>query len=462
MKKFALVIMILVSSVSFAFANQGDVVDVASPFKATVLVDGLGGPWEVLWGPDNFLWVTERQAKSITRINPSNGERSVLYTFENAKAVPPHEGVLGLAFAPDFMAGENDNFVYTAYTYEEDGKEFARIVRMTYDTKSDKLTNETIILDKMPGNGDHNSGRLRFGPDGKLYYTIGDQGRNQGNYVALEIQSQQLPTAEQVSAGDFSSYPGKILRMNPDGSIPEDNPVLEGVRSHVYAYGFRNTQGLAFVGDKLFAVEHGPSTDDELNLIEAGGNYGWPYVAGFQDNTSYVYANYSKASPELQAKFDSNYIPDGVPIQKETDFTAPNLKDPLKTFFTVRNGHNFVDESYAPMYFIGWPTMAPSSVAYYPKDGKIKEWRNSLLITTLKSGALYCVRLNGEANDVQGDVIKYFKTNNRYRNVLVAPDTSKIYIATDNVGLALGVNGNPINDMQNKGAIIVIEYAESN
>ena len=438
MKKFLAAGLISLCALSVASANPGDVVNVASPFKATVLVDGLGAPWEVLWGPDNYLWVTERQAKSITRINPSNGERSVLCTFENAKAVPPHEGVLGLAFAPDFLTGGKDNFLYTAYTYEENGKEFARIVRMKYNTKTNKLGNETIVLDKLPGSGDHNSGRLRFGPDEKLYYTIGDQGHNQGKYVALEIQAQHLPTAEQVAAGDYSSYPGKVLRINPDGSIPEDNPVLEGVRSHVYAYGFRNTQGLAFVGDKLFAVEHGPSTDDELNLIEAGGNYGWPYVAGFQDNASYVYANYSKASPELQAKFDSNYIPDGVPIQKETDFTAPNLKDPLKTFFTVRNGHNFADEHYAPMYFIGWPTMAPSSVAYYPKDGKIREWRNSLLVTTLKSGALYCVRLNGEANDVQGDVIKYFKTNNRYRNVLIAPDTSKIYIATDNVGLALG------------------------
>ena len=135
-----------------------------------------------------------------------------------------------------------------------------------------------------------------------------------------------LPTAAQVAAKDYSLYPGKILRLNKDGSIPADNPVLNGVRSHVYAYGFRNTQGLAFVGDKLFATEHGPSTDDELNLIEKGGNYGWPYVAGYRDNESYVYANYSKAPKELQEKFDPNNIPAGVPTQKETDFDARILK----------------------------------------------------------------------------------------------------------------------------------------
>ena len=174
------------------------------------------------------------------------------------------------------------------------------------------------------------------------------------------------------------------MRLNKDGSIPDDNPVLNGVRSHVYAYGFRNSQGLAFVGDKLFCDRTWPVDDDELNLIEKGGNYGWPYVAGYRDNESYVYANYSKAPKELQEKFDPNYIPAGVPTQKETDFDAPNLKDPLKSFNVVRNGYNFADETYAPLYYIGWPTIAPSSVAYYPDNGKIKEWRNSLLITTLR------------------------------------------------------------------------------
>lgn len=437
-------------------AAHGDKVNIAAPFKATVLVDGLGSPWEVLWGPDNSLWVTERQAKSISKVDPKKGKHKVLYTFNNAVAAPPHQGVLGLALDPQFLKG--NNYVYTAYTYEVNGEKHARIVRMTYDPKTETLRDETAILDNLPASVDHNSGRLRFGPDGKLYYTIGDQGNNQGTRVAKEIQAQMLPTAEQVAANDYSLYPGKILRLNADGSIPSDNPVLNGVQSHVYAYGFRNTQGLAFVGDKLFATEHGPSTDDELNLIEKGGNYGWPYVAGYRDNESYVYANYSQASKELQAKFDSNNIPAGVPTQLETDFNAPNLKDPLKSFNVVRNGYDFADETYAPLYYVGWPTIAPSSVAYYPADGKITEWQNSLLITTLKNGAIYRVKLDGKSEQVQGDVEKLFKTNNRYRNVLVSPDTTKIYVATDNGGNALGKDGKPITEMENKGAIIVIEY----
>ena len=110
------------------------------------------------------------------------------------------------------------------------------------------------------------------------------------------------------------------------------------------------------------------------------------------------------------------------------------------------------------MAYLCWPTIAPSSVAYYPKDGKIEGWRNSLLITSLKNGALYGVPLNADGKNIQGDAIKYFKTNNRYRVVLVSPDTGKIYIATDTTGNAMGTDGKPTKEMENKGAILIFEY----
>lgn len=461
MKKTALALamgFISLTASQATFAKAGDIVNIAEPFKATVLVDGLESPWEMLWGKDNQIWITERQGKNIATIDPKTGKRTILYTFENAFAEPPHQGVLGLAFDPEFLSGKGDNFLYTAYTYNEGDNKFARIVRLSYDPKTNKLADESIIIDKLPASNDHNSGRLRFGPDGKLYYTIGDMGYNQGTHVAKEILSQHLPTAEQVANKDYSLYPGKVLRLNVDGSIPEDNPELDGVKSHVYAYGFRNTQGLAFVGDRLFATEQGPSTDDELNLIEKGGNYGWPNVAGYKDNSAYVYANWSKAPKELQAKFDSNVIPKGVPVMQESEFTAENFKAPQKTFFTVPNGYNFSDSNCGELAFLCWPTVAPSSVVYYPKDGKIKEWQNSLLITTLKNGAIYRVKLDGDAKQVQGDFSKHFKTNNRYRNALISPDTSKIYVATDAVGYGMGTDNKPNTEMQNKGAIIVFEY----
>ena len=96
----------------------------------------------------------------------------------------------------------------------------------------------------------------------------------------MNNQAQQLPTADQVAAKNWTAYEGKVLRLNPDGSIPEDNPEINGVKSHVYTYGHRNAQGIALGpnGD-LYVAEHGDNSDDEINRLQAGGNYGWPYVS---------------------------------------------------------------------------------------------------------------------------------------------------------------------------------------
>ena len=131
---------------------------------------------------------------------------------------------------------------------------------------------------------------MAIGPDLKLYLTRGDGGANWINNPCLPNLAQSLPTAAQVASRDWSTYLGKILRLNLDGTIPADNPLLNGVRSHVYSYGHRNPQGLQFgPTGLLYSSEHGPSTDDELNLIAAGGNYGWPHVAGYRDDRVYVF-----------------------------------------------------------------------------------------------------------------------------------------------------------------------------
>lgn len=160
--------------------------------------------------------------------------------------------------------------VYLTHTYKgatKDGKDgfWAKIIRMDYDGQTEKLTNPVIILDGIPAGNDHNAGRLVFGPDGKLYASKGELGHNQGANQCLPIEAQRLATAAEVEKGDWSSYVGKILRINPDGSIPADNPVINGVKSHIFSYGHRNPQGLVFVGKSLFSAEHGPSSDDEIN-----------------------------------------------------------------------------------------------------------------------------------------------------------------------------------------------------
>ncbi|MDS4039457.1 PQQ-dependent sugar dehydrogenase [Citrobacter amalonaticus] len=444
---------------STLLSKDGSAPVAAEPFKTSVLINGLDAPWDMVWGPDNWLWVTERKASSIDRINPQTGEKQITITLPNVHTGLQHEGILGLALSPNFMKSGGDKYVYTAYTYMDGENEHAKIVRLEYDEKTHKLGNETVVLAGFPAGNDHNGGRLRFGPDGKLYYTIGEQGHNQGGNFCKPIEAQRVPTIDELEKKDYSAYTGKVLRLNIDGSVPDDNPVIKGVKSHLFTYGHRNPQGLVFVGDTLYASEQGPSSDDELNILEAGGNYGWPHVAGFRDDQAYVYANYSEAKDCPSVKWDPNHIPEGVQVQKETEWNSPDFKAPLKTFFTVKDGYTFNDASCPPeSSYICWPTIAPSSVAYYPDNGVIKGWRNSILISSMKNGALYRVLLNENKKDVQGDVAKYFHTANRYRMVLVSPDTRKIFVATDNFGNVMDESNHPTLDLKNPGAILVFEY----
>src|SRR5262249_23084438 len=192
-------------------------------------------------------------------------------------------------------------------------------------------------------------------------------------------RAQDLPTLGEVQAADWTTYQGKILRLNLDGSIPRDNPVLNGVRSHIYSYGHRNPQGLAFAGRRLFDSEHGESIDDEVNLVEAGGNYGWPLIAGYQDDQSYMYANWSASSPQPCAslKFDVFNPPASVPRQKESDAHVENFKPPVKTFFTVPNTYD--------LRTLGNATSAPAGMKGYASRA-IPGWHDSLLLPTLISG----------------------------------------------------------------------------
>lgn len=434
------------------------------PFDAHVLVDGLDNPWNIHYGPDNMLWVTERTGKRIVRVNPENGNKKVAVTIDEVLAGGGHQGILGMALAPDFMKANSKNYVYVLYTYKPAVNSpelgYKKLVRFEYDTKSETLKNPATVLEKLPAGDDHNGGRVVIGPDGMIYVSFGELGHNQFAHFREPIEAQRLPTSAEVMNQDWQAYVGKVLRISPDGSVPFDNPMLNGVKSHVFTYGHRNPQGLAFVDDKLYSCEHGPSTDDELNLLESGGNYGWPHVAGFIDDQAYKYANWSKAPANANLQWDANVIDPSVPIQNETDWLVPlNFKAPVKTFHTVRTGYNFHDgDAYGGLGYVMWPTVGPSSLMYYPENGPIKEWRNSLLITTLKNGTLYKVRLDSTKDNVQGDVTTFFHTPNRYRDICMSPDMKTIFIITDNGGSTRGYDMQPTDKNQNPGAIIVLKY----
>ena len=209
---------------------------------------------------------------------------------------------MGMALHPDLLRSRGRDYVYLAYTYDADPgagtTRRMRVRRYTYAAAAQTLSDPVDLIDNLPAHDDHGGGRLVIGPDGKLYLSRGDQGSNWLANYCNAIHSQDLPTAADVAARDWTNYQGKILRMELDGAIPADNPTIGGVRSHIYSYGFRNPQGLTFGSTGLlYASEHGPSTDDEIDLVQAGKNYGWPHVAGFNDDRAYVYANWSASAP---------------------------------------------------------------------------------------------------------------------------------------------------------------------
>ncbi|MBI2288209.1 MAG: PQQ-dependent sugar dehydrogenase [Chloroflexi bacterium] len=220
---------------------------------AVFLVQGLEIPWALDFLPDGSMVLTERPGR-IRLIDSQEGLLAEpLLTI--AEVIHRGEGgLLGIAVHPDFAS---NHFIYVYYTYQERDGLANRVVRFRKEGKT--LLDKKIIIDSIPGAAIHNGGRIRFGTDGLLYIATGDSS------VADLAQ-------------DRDSLAGKILRLKDDGTIPPDNP-FSG--SPVYSLGHRNPQGLAWdVQGRFWAVEHGSNATDELNLIKAGSNYGWPVIRG--------------------------------------------------------------------------------------------------------------------------------------------------------------------------------------
>ena len=279
---------IFVAAALFSFAvlwaqdSPDDVIRGTKRFSQRVLISGLENPWEVTWGPDSMLWVTERTGKRISRIDPASGEQKIAVTIDEVSAPGGQDGLLGMALHPDLLKGTGSDYVYAAYTYVDrsEGPDpnvpneenpyrylYSKIVRFTYNQAQGTLGSPVDVITGLPAGNDHNAGRLRFGPDSRLYFTVGDHGHDLlGNYC-LPIEAQRIPTQAEVEATDYRAYVGKSLRINLDGSVPSDNPIIDGVRSHVFTYGHRNPQGIDFAPDgTLYSAEHGPKTDDEINV----------------------------------------------------------------------------------------------------------------------------------------------------------------------------------------------------
>lgn len=264
----------------------------APGFKTEVLATGLKAPWAIVFLPDapQRAWVTEREGR-VREIRDGHLLDEPVLTVPDIKSWTKM-GLLGIALAPDFAVSRT---AYLAENYETAGRNFMRVV--SYVESGGKLRNPVTLIDSIPAWLNHTGGRIRFGPDGKLYITTGDADR---------------PPLSQ----DLKSLAGKILRLNPDGSIPSDNPFLGRSDAHpaIWSYGHRNPQGLAWqpFTNTLFAPEHGPDGGDEVNIVQKSANYGWPIISHDRQREGLQgpLLQYTPAiAPSSATFYDSNLFP---------------------------------------------------------------------------------------------------------------------------------------------------------
>lgn len=229
-----------------------EVIDVIAD-DPNIIITQLNVPWSITKA-DNIFYISQRGG-SIVAYNPLTKEKNVqAVNLQKPLNLEGEGGFLGLELTPNFIQSKQ---AFAYYTYRDNGNVFNRV--SIIELVDNQWQEVKTILDEIPGAVFHNGGRIKIGPDEKLYITIGD---------GLVPENAQ----------NLSSLNGKILRLELDGSIPTDNPFPQ---SYIYSYGHRNPQGLAWdESGTLYSSEHGQSAHDEINVIKPGKNYGWPIIQG--------------------------------------------------------------------------------------------------------------------------------------------------------------------------------------
>jgi len=313
-------------------------------FRVETMLTGLEIPWSMAFAPDGRLFVTERPGR-VRIVNLAGATSAVALTLDDG-FTQGEAGLLGVALDPDFA---QNRLVYLHYTARVGSGAVNRIVR--YREAGGTLGERIVLLDNIPAGTIHDGGRLRFGPDGSLYATAGD-------------------ASNENLAQDVASLAGKILRINRDGTTPRDNRFS----SPIYTYGHRNPQGIDWhpaTGD-LWASEHGPTGNDEINAIQSGANFGWPRIEGAA--------------------------------------TMPSMESPI-TFFN--------------------PAIAPSGASFY-RGQRFPQFVNNLFVATLRGTMLLRITIDtASPRRIASQERLLEGTFGRIRDVVSGPD-GFLYLCTNN------------------------------
>ncbi|MBS1755439.1 MAG: PQQ-dependent sugar dehydrogenase [Ferruginibacter sp.] len=460
----SLTILVLMINVQQVFAQT-------ETFAKRTVASGFNSAWEVVYGPNDSLWVTENKAYIISRVNIANGNKTQLVNlratdptinFTSGSGIQPQGGLMGLAIHPNLYSSDASvraakPWVYAAYVYNRGSCPgtntscifTTKIVRFEYVGNS--LINPVIILNNIPGSSDHNSGRLVISPviepgadaahtQYRLYYTVGDMGAGQF-----------LNTTRTENAQNVNVMEGKVLRINtePDGDggaddwVPNDNPFYNSssitAQDYVYSLGHRNAQGLVWgtvnSTNILYSNEQMDRTDDEINIILPGKNYGWDKVSGYCDGNVNGYKIGQNSNANEQTFCNA----------------TPTHQEPIFTLFT--EPASGMAALMAQSNNALWPTIACSSLEFYNYN-VIPDWPASLLLTPLKKNFIYRLKLNAAGNAVIGDTISYFRGDgNRIRRVTASPNGLAFYVARD---IGASANGGSIMEYTYTGPTLSI------
>ncbi len=349
---------------SGALAQDAVVETEAGPVSVSTVAGGLSHPWGLAFLPEGRMLVTERDGRM--RIVDADGALSDPLGGLPEIWVSGQGGLLNVALSPDF---ETSGVVFFTFSAPDGGDAGTAVARgqLVEDGDGARLANvETIFsMNDKDRSGRHFAGRMSVAGDGTLFFAIGDRG-----------------TMERSQ--DFSDHAGNVLRINPDGSIPDDNPFVgdDGVADEIWSTGHRNIQGMAIHPETgvLWTHEHGPRGGDEINIPQPGENFGWPIVTYGID--------YSGATI-------------GEGIQERDDLVGPL--------------HHWT------------PSIAPSGLAFYQGDA-FPDWQGDMLVGALAGSALHRVRLDGE--EVVGEEVMLTELGERIRDVRLGPD-GLVYLLTD-------------------------------